>query len=342
MRAFIAAVVLGLLAMLPSLAYAEGRVELTLATEEGFPALETQQWYRLLTDLNVGGLTIRAARPTDKPELVTQGSGANKVHRITGILTRKNELLLPGGKFTSREGSKIAAWLDRADELGPDGEAAPRPFDLETEALARVRADLARPVDFATAGQDRARTLERVARGLELTARVEPGTDALLAEAGPITEELQGVSAGTALAYLLRPAGMGFAPREGSSGLEYVVFQADARRDRWPVGLPAGERRDELLPKLMDFLNVEIEEVPVRKVLAALGGRLGTPILLDHVALASQEIDVDQTLVSLPGKRTTYSIALRKLLGQARLKAELRTDEAGKPFFWVTTMIQPQ
>ena len=105
------AAVLGLLAGMPAAVSAEGRVELELATEEGFPALEAQRWYRLFTDLNVDGLTIRSARATDKPEVVTAGKGENAVYRVTGILTSRNELLVPGGKFSVRDSSKIAAWL---------------------------------------------------------------------------------------------------------------------------------------------------------------------------------------------------------------------------------------
>ena len=43
-------------------------------------------------------------------------------------------------------------------------------------------------------------------------------------------------------------------------------------------------------------------------------------------------------MVSFPQSRTTYSIALRKMLFKAGLKFEVRVDEAGKPFLWVTTL----
>jgi hypothetical protein len=43
-------------------------------------------------------------------------------------------------------------------------------------------------------------------------------------------------------------------------------------------------------------------------------------------------------IVSHPRARTTYSIALRKILFQAEPTSELRVDEPGKPFLWVTTV----
>jgi hypothetical protein len=40
----------------------------------------------------------------------------------------------------------------------------------------------------------------------------------------------------------------------------------------------------------------------------------------------------------VPEKRMTYSQILNKVLLQARLKYELRVDEADKPFLWITTV----
>ena len=54
-------------------------------------------------------------------------------------------------------------------------------------------------------------------------------------------------------------------------------------------------------------------------------------MLIDHNALARHGIDPAKAMVTLPRSRTTYSLALRKLLFQAGLKFELRCDEAGIP-----------
>ena len=43
-------------------------------------------------------------------------------------------------------------------------------------------------------------------------------------------------------------------------------------------------------------------------------------------------------MVTLPRSRTTYSLALKKLLFQAGLKFEVRVDEAGTPFLWISTI----
>ena len=44
-----------------------------------------------------------------------------------------------------------------------------------------------------------------------------------------------------------------------------------------------------------------------------------------------------QAIVSFPLKRTFYKKALENVLFQARLRSELRVDEAGTPFLWISS-----
>ena len=73
-----------------------------------------------------------------------------------------------------------------------------------------------------------------------------------------------------------------------------------------------------------------------RSVMALAGDVLGQ--VLERSGLERSDIDAGKSKVSHPNKRTTYSQALRKLLYQAHLKFEVRYDDAGKPFLWVTTL----
>lgn len=324
-------------------AAAAGRVELVLVTEGSFPATETQRWLRLFTDLKVGGLRIRARTADDEVAVVTEGTADSPVYRVTGVLTERNELLLPGAKFSPRDGARISAWLEKLKEEGPGGEKqADTPFGLSGEELKRANADLSRPLGVSTKGVARPEALiaflER--RTLQLTA-ARNDLRALDPD-DKIEEELKDVSAGTALACLLRPAGLGLVPQRGKSGsLEYVVAKPAAGEPVWPVGFPAEDQRKEKLPKLFEFFNVEIDEAALSDVLPALEKRLEVPFLVDHNGLALEDIDPAQVNVSLPSKRTTFGIALKKVVQQAKLKSELRLDEAGNPFIWITPYRSP-
>jgi hypothetical protein len=152
-----------------------------------------------------------------------------------------------------------------------------------------------------------------------------------------VADELQGLSAGTALAALLRPLGLVLLPQKQPDG-QLKLWITDVRRAAvsWPVGWPSQKPPRETLPDLFTFLNVEIQDAPLSKSLEEISGRLKAPILFDHNGLARQKIDMSHVNVSLPPGRTYYQKIVERLLYQAKLKCELRVDEAKKPFLWVS------
>ena len=77
---------------------------------------------------------------------------------------------------------------------------------------------------------------------------------------------------------------------------------------------------------------------PTVEALAAIEGRLKVPFLYDRNAMALYEIDPAAVEASVPEKRMSYSLVLRRVLSQAKLEYELRVDEADKPFVWITSI----
>ena len=88
---------------------------------------------------------------------------------------------------------------------------------------------------------------------------------------------------------------------------------------------------------MYEFLNANVQGVAITEVLKAVGGRPKMPVLMDHNALRAARGGAGEG-DQVPQSRTTYSILLRKALFQARLKHEVRMDEAGTPFLWITTI----
>src|SRR5205085_3749507 len=100
---------------------AGARVELEIVTDPEFSSLETQNWYRLFEELKLGSVRIRSGRSTDTVQVVASGSKTAPVYRVTGMLTSRGELVLPGGKFTLRDGGKLAAYIKEMQASGPAG-----------------------------------------------------------------------------------------------------------------------------------------------------------------------------------------------------------------------------
>src|SRR6185295_11501653 len=148
----------------------------------------------------------------EKAEVLQVGSKSDPAYRVTGILSSDNVLHLPGGKFGMRDLGKLRAWLDTLADQGVDGVTQRRVmFGLTESQGDRVRADLRKHVTMKTKGQPLSQVVKAIGGQLEFPMTQEPS--AAKAMAGVVVEdELQGMGRGTALAMLLRPAGLAFEP----------------------------------------------------------------------------------------------------------------------------------
>ena len=324
-----------------SRAAAAPRVDLVLATDGNFPAAAQQQWYKLLTELKVDNLRIRKATSEDKAEIAVEGTEQSPVYRVTGLLTGDNHLVVPGGRFSSRDRGGISAWLAKLRQDGPERVKTKQklPFGLLPKEFFEINADLSQKVSFSTKGARLSDAVAKIAAELKIPLVVDRSATAALREAVPIGEELEGVSSGSALAYLLRPAGLTLTPRlDARKKFEYSISRAGGDRTPWPVGWPPEKPTRDILPDLFEQLNVDIDDTPLSETLAAIGERLDAPVLYDHYALARRGIDPEKTRVTLAPKKLAYAIILNKVLHQADLKGEWRVDENGRPLLWVTTL----
>jgi hypothetical protein len=314
----------------------KGQVELEILGDTQLGAgMAFQEWSRALAAAGIEHVTLRGGNDGDKTGIETGGTEKLPVYKVTALLLPGDVLAVPGAKFRRSDCKQLKAWLDDLAKRGPpDKREKVSAFGLTGSQLAKVNADLGKPVGFTTKGMTRADAVQKITGqlGLSLTidGKLTDGDD-------KIEEELSTLSCGTALACILRPIGFCMVPHESGETLAYTVKKAELDKEVWPIGWPA-ENGPRVLPGIYELHNVNISNVAAEKVLAAIGKQLGVPILDDHNAMARHGIELDKTSLSHPQAKTSYSIALRKMLGKAGLKFELRVDEAGKPFLWVSTM----
>lgn len=319
----------------------QARVEIELATERTFIATSQQQWYRLFTELGVDNLRIRKALDGEKAETKTAGTKANPVYRVTGLLQAGDVLVLPGGKFGLRDRARLADWLANLRDVGPNKADAPKgPFQLDAGQLAAVNSDLSRRVGVGAKELTPAELLSKLSARLKHPVVIDRLAKTPLGQAEPIGAELKSLTAGTALAYALRGAGLGLEPRRNArKQVEYAIVKPAAKQITWPVGWPLEPKKPrDVLPALFETLNVDIDDYPLDEALTAISDKLGFPILYDRHALARHGVDVTNARVTFPPGKSWYNRIIDKLLYQSGLKGEWRLDDAGKPLLWVTTL----
>lgn len=334
--ASLAALAASLLGLWNAATAAEVRVELEVVSESPLVSTEAAAWSALLTRVGFSAVRFRVGQ--DAPALVQAGTAAARSYRVVGVLSAGQQLVLPHGRFRREDVGPLQRWLQTLREDGEEGlSTKPAGFGLLPRQLVEVQQALAAPVRASTKGQPPRDVARQIAADVPLPFVSDPSVPPVLAAAEPVADELQGLAAGTALAALLRPLGLVLVPEKAAGKLRLRVAMAGQASEFWPVGWPPKEPPGQTLPELFKFLNVEIDRTPVADVVEAIRLRVQVSVLYDHLALARHKVEL-HTAVSVPKSQTFYAKALSQALSAAKLKYELRVDEAGKPFLWITTL----
>jgi hypothetical protein len=259
---------------------------------------------------------------------------------VLGILTGRNRLKLPGGEFSVSDRAGVARWLEQLRRDGLPGQTAgPSAFGLYSAELVAIHDRLARALTFETKDRRAGDVARQIVRDLAIGVEVTPEASRAFRRNEMALDELKGLSAGTALAALLRPLGLVMAPRKSPAGdVRLLIAEFGQIDESWPVGWPTEESPYKVAPSLFEKIDVEIDKATLADTLAAIQQRVATPFLFDHNGLARQQIDPAETRVSFPAGRKLYQKVINTVLFQAQLKNELRVDEAGRAFLWISCL----
>lgn len=346
-------------------AFAAPRVDVELATERGVQITAPHEWLQLLAGIGLENVQIRGAKPGDQPKATNTGSDDQPNYEVVGIITSRNELRLPGGTFTRGDRSRIKDYFDRLTADGAESLTAPRGmFGLTEKEIHAVFGDLGQPIDFETKGLPPRELLAKLQRAFASRLVYDADAERTLANATPIADNLQGVTAGTGIAIVLRANDLVLQPEKDRG--EPVVYRVktatstaanetsdtprstaivfsnrpgetdDPALKHWPVGWELKDTPGRTAPSLFAILNAEIDGYTLIETLDAIAPRIQVPMYLDHAALAAHETDPAKIQIHLPKTRSSYKRVIDRAVAQARLGAQLRIDEAGRPFLWIT------
>jgi hypothetical protein len=344
-------------------------IELELATERGLQITAPQEWLQLLAGIGLENVRIRGTQPGDAPKVANSGTDDRPRFEVLGIITARNQLELAGGTFSRSDVARIKDYFDRLAADGAESLTATRGmFGLTEKEITAVFTDLAQPIDFPTKGQLPQKVIDRLQAKFASKLQFETGAQQALRDANPVADDFQGIAAGTALAIILRTIGLEFRPEKArGEPIVYVVstagssveptassktasgrppvatrtFNRAGRTDdnelkHWPIGWELHDTPGRTAPSLFVVRNAEIEGYSLAETLAALAPLIKIPMLIDQAALAAHDIDLTKVQVVLPKTRSSYKRVIDRALATARLGSQVRTDDAGKPFLWIT------
>ncbi len=252
---------------------------------------------------------------------------------MTGVLSTQNILLLPGKQVRLRDRAGLANWFD---ELLHDGDEVSEKFafGLTAEQLIGVHDALRPRLPSSTKNRNTMEVVDELAGLIELPVSFSAAARAGLHDEYPVADELAGLSSGTALAAVLRPAGLVFYPRD--SGKSLLIVASSEYEQAWPIGWPPEKKPRDVAPVFFRKLEIEVDDTPLSDVVQSLRQRMEMPIVFDQNGMARQRIKPAEIRIVIPKQRTFYKRALDLALRQAKLRAELRVDEDERPFIWAS------
>lgn len=322
----------------------KGAIDLEVLLGPGVSPIEAQKWGAMLEGIPVENLSIRSGNSGETEKLDNYGTAENPRYKIKALLTDRGELMIPGGTFRFNEKGKLVEFLSTLREKG-DGAIFDKPkmFGLGSKDLVDTYKVLQVTLTAETKDRPSKEVILEILKKAGCKSTASADAKKAIQVEQPVLDELKGLSAGTALASVLRPLGLVFYPSMGKDK-SLVINIVDVRetKEPWPIGWPLNKAPSAAMPKYREQINVAFDQTAFRDVMGAISERLGAPILFDHNSMVRNRFDPETDLVTMPEEKLSYARILEKTFAPRRLGYEVRMDEAGAPFVWVNSKGRPK
>lgn len=316
-------------------------VSLTIITTDTSTGLRARLWQPTLKKLGVR-LRIRSGRKGEKLGVKETRRGEYRLVELTGKLDRRGRLVFEDRTFTRDQSSKLQSWLEELKSFGAQGAPDGKPlWGLTQTQFGQVFKALSGPVKTEIHGKPLGTAQGMLDLPRKYPLRYSFDAKKHLADENPkVKKHVKGHSLGTTLSLILRDVGLGFRPvRTESGSIELVVDPLSLRKDTWPVGWKPKRSLMKTAPALYKDETFELKKVKLLDVFYALSVKTGVPVHVDYYLAKKKKVDPEKKVVSYRKAYMTPSIVLKDLSIRSGLVREVRIDERGQPFVWVTVFV---
>lgn len=313
-------------------------VELEIYSTPTTPTTTQHQWLETLSEVGADRVSAKTARKPS-PSVQETTYGGSKVILVKGVINNR-KIKLPKKSFSITDKRGIKDYLQR---LRADGAkttlAEKKAFGLTSEQLVNVHSSLTGVVANSTQGTESGALLNQLTRSLPLKTNLSPPARSALISDQNVTNEYKGLSRGTALSIELRRQNLVLrpAPKQGR-GVELEIVTSSQAPESWPQGWPPKAAPVTTFPKLFEVTALQLNNIQLDSVLSAISRRLKIEFIVDPAAWKSKPVDLSTVKVTFNKPRASYSAAIGNILSQSKpqLRHEIRVDENGEPFIWIT------
>jgi hypothetical protein len=105
----------------------------------------------------------------------------------------------------------------------------------------------------------------------------------------------------------------------------------------WPIGWKPEQSFSEILPAYFRAIPLDVEDVEVSSLVGAVSDKIGVPGFSSAYELTAKRLDVNTLRYTRKNDRISPARLLTAVGDKLGLGFDVRVDEAGKMFLWVTT-----
>jgi len=304
--------------------------------------IKSQEWGRVFQELGYS-VRFRAPRAGEAPRVEDLDRDDFLATRVVAAMAADGSIRIGKQKFDIESTKLLTQALADIQRHGAKGPPNSNPtWGLTDEQFKEVTQLLGVPVENPVELQSSILAVESA--GLPANMRIK-FTDAarqqalaLRPESAPDAIELQGFTKGSAIAIVLAQYGLGFRPRYVAPGqYDMEIDLGNESNNLWPIGWKPVQSFSEILPSYFRAIPLDVEDVEVSALVGAISEKIGVAHFSSAYELAAKGLDINTLRYTRKDDRISPARLLTAVGDKLELGFDVRVDEAGKMFLWVTT-----
>ena len=210
-------------------------------------------------------------------------------------------------------------------------------WGLNSKQFDTVFKAMAKPVEAEVQGMTIRQAVKAVKVPREFPIKWAPGTEAIADDAGKIDHPLRLYGRGTALGIILNEAGLGFLPQRQPNGTLGLLITKQSKEPLWPIGWLPTLSLNKTVPQFYKQKDVSLPNVSLTRVFKAVEGNTKIPIIVDHYHIRAKGQELEKMMAKVNPRKMSMNRVIRTVTVQNRIGFDVRIDEIGKPFIWIST-----
>ena len=316
-------------------------VEVLIQSQTSF-RIKAQEWGRVLQDLGYG-VKFREARAGESPGVEDRDQGDLRSTRVVAAMAPDGSIRIANHQFTVDNPKPLTLLLEEIRRYGASGPPNASPtWGLTDEQFREVTQLLGPPVENSVELQSPVLAIESIGLPDNMRMKFTDASRTLALgrrpESAPESLELQTFSKGSAIAIVLAQYGLGFRPKFVAPGqYDLEIDGGNEANNLWPIGWKPEQSFSEILPAYFKAIPLDVEDVEVEKLVGAVAEKMQLPFFSSAHALNEKGLQINSLKYTRKDDRISPSRLLTAVGDKLELGFDVRVDEAGKMFLWVTT-----